>query len=248
MYEAAAVLHRPPHILPPRTGKFIQYVPDNADINLHTLDGHNTLHIMGIIKIITPKSSVIAEEPILRTNILPSAQHFAKKAHVPIQVYQTDSVVGYSKIAVQDFDYENNTTTSLLKKVDMLWLYGKWKNVLLPGWNGYIEHLTSNIRNFSESRILFLPFIHQPASNYNTIYTTLLCALEDAKRYGHDYCVITFDQPLYAKAREIVSAAPEGSDLSKIIVRLGGFHLLMSFFGAIGYIMQGSAPSTLPHS
>ncbi|KAL4718413.1 hypothetical protein ACJJTC_016034 [Scirpophaga incertulas] len=63
---------------------------------------------------------------------------------------------------------------------------------------------------------------------------------EDAKRYGHDYCVITFDQPLYAKAREIVSAAPEESDLSKIIVRLGGFYLLMSFFGAIGYIMQGS--------
>lgn len=93
---------------------------------------------------------------------------------------------------MQDFDYKNNTTTSLLKKVDMLWLYGKWKNLLSPGWNGYIEHLTSNIIIFSESRILFLPFIHQPASNYNTIYTTLLCALENAKRYGHDYCVITF--------------------------------------------------------
>ncbi|CAF4761720.1 unnamed protein product [Pieris macdunnoughi] len=95
--QLAAVLHRLPHILPPKTGTFIQYVADNADINVHTLDGHNTLHIMGIIKIITTKSSVIAEEPILRTNILPSAQHFAEKAHVPIQVYQTDSVVGYSK-------------------------------------------------------------------------------------------------------------------------------------------------------
>lgn len=41
-------------------------------------------------------------------------------------------------------------------------------------------------------------------------------------------------------ARQIVSTAPEGSELSKIILRLGGFHLLMSFFGAISFIMQGS--------
>ncbi|GBN42448.1 hypothetical protein AVEN_98127-1 [Araneus ventricosus] len=93
---------------------------------------------------------------------------------------------------------------------------------------------------FSRSRILFLPFIPQPASDYNTIYITLLCALENAKRYDHDVCIITFDQTLYTKTREIVAAAPEGSDLSKIVIRLGGFHLLSSFFGAIGYIMQGS--------
>lgn len=110
-----------------------------------------------------------------------------------------------------------------------MWLYGKWKDLLLPGWNGYTERLTSNIMDFSKSQILFLPFIQQSASNYNTIYTTLLCALENAKRYNHDVCIITFDQPLYAKAREIVSAAPEGFEVSKIVVRLGGFHLLMSF-------------------
>lgn len=92
------------------------------------------------------------------------------------------------------------------------------EKLLLPGCN-----ITSNIINFSESRNRFLPFILQPASNYNTIYTTLLCALEDAKRYSHDYCIITFDQPLFAKAREIVSTAPEGSELSKIIVKLRGF-------------------------
>ncbi|GBM20542.1 hypothetical protein AVEN_261673-1 [Araneus ventricosus] len=52
--------------------------------------------------------------------------------------------------------------------------------------------------------------------------------------------IVTFYQPLYTKVREILAAAPEGSDLSKIVIRLGGFHSLSSFFGAIGYIMQGS--------
>lgn len=98
--------------------------------------------------------------------------------------------------------------------------------------NGYIKHLMKNL-NFQ-----FLSFILQSASNYNTIYTTLLCALENAERNGHDVCVINVYQHLPAKAREIVSAVPEWSKLSKILISIGGFHLLMSFFGVIGNIMQ----------
>ncbi|GBM92284.1 hypothetical protein AVEN_158429-1 [Araneus ventricosus] len=202
-------------------------------------NGHYTLHIMGVIQIITPKSSVLAEEPLSRTKQVISAKDFAAEAHVPIQVYHNNGVVGYSKITAQNFAYESDTT-AFLRKIDTLWLYGKWNNLSLPGWNGYIERLSSNSMDFSISRILFLPFIPQPASVYNTIYTTLLCALENAKRYGHDVCIVTFDQPLYTEAREIVAAAPDGSDLSKIVIRLGGFNLLSSFSGAVGYIMQGN--------
>ncbi|GBM58490.1 hypothetical protein AVEN_212749-1 [Araneus ventricosus] len=176
-------------------------------------NSHNTLHIMGVIQIITPKSSVLAEEPLSRTKQAISAKDFAAKAHVPIQVYHDNGVVGYSKITAQNFAYESDTTSSFLRKIDMLWLYGKWNNLSLPGWNGYIERLSSNSINFSISRILFLPFIPQPAGVYNTIHTTLLCALENAKHYGHDVCIVTFDQSLYTKAREILAAAPEGSDL-----------------------------------
>ncbi|GBM07447.1 hypothetical protein AVEN_26508-1 [Araneus ventricosus] len=203
-------------------------------------NSHNTLHIMGVIQIITPKSSVLTEEPLSRTKQVISAEDFAVKAHVPIQIYHNNGVVGYSKITAQDFAYESDTTASFLRKIDMLWFYGKWNNLSLPGWNGYIERLSSNSMDFSISRILFLPFIPQPASVYNTIHTTLLCTLENAKRYGHDVCIVTFDQHLYTKTREILAAAPEGSDLSKIVIRLGDFHLLSSGFGAIGYIMQGS--------
>lgn len=35
---------------------------------------------------------------------------------------------------------------------------------------------------------------------------------------------VTFDQPLYIKARDVVEKTPM---LSNVIVRLGGFHLLM---------------------
>lgn len=179
------------------------------------------------------------EEPIPRLKEARSAKDFEAKAKVPIQICQNDGIVGYSKINVQDFAYECEAIASLLTKTDVIWCYGKWKKLPVPGWHGFIERITSNLKNYSKSQITFLPFINQPASNYNTIYTTLLCALENAKCNGYKVCIVTFDQHLYAKAREIVPAAPENSE-KKIIIRLGGFHLLMSFLGAIGYIMQGS--------
>ncbi|GFY75699.1 uncharacterized protein TNIN_370461 [Trichonephila inaurata madagascariensis] len=87
---------------------------------------------------------------------------------------------------------------------------------------------------------MFLPLIDQPASNVDTIYTTLHCATNIAKSHGQKTCLITFDQPLYSKDREIVAASDANSELCKIVAKLGGFHMFMSFLGFIGYIMDGS--------
>ncbi|KAL8616901.1 hypothetical protein ACOMHN_041820 [Nucella lapillus] len=49
-----------------------------------------------------------------------------------------------------------------------------------------------------------------------------------------------FDQPLYWKAHEIISNKPEQQELSCILLRLGVFHVEMSFMGCIGHLMDGS--------
>lgn len=41
-YEVSAVYHLQPRILSSETGALLQYVGDNADINVHTFDGNNT--------------------------------------------------------------------------------------------------------------------------------------------------------------------------------------------------------------
>ena len=57
---------------------------------------------------------------------------------------------------------------------------------------------------------------------------------------------ITFDQSLYIKAREIIAAfSTSPVKFNNVIVRLGSFHLLMSFMGSVVYIMQGSVLSTI---
>ncbi|KAK3918977.1 DegV domain-containing protein MG450 [Frankliniella fusca] len=68
------------------------------------------------------------------------------------------------------------------------------------------------------------------------IFTCLLFAAEQ----GQKFFSVTFDQPLYWKATEIVLASPANSQLRNIIVRLCGFHLLLSFMGSIGHLMSGS--------
>ncbi|KAK4315550.1 hypothetical protein Pmani_013241 [Petrolisthes manimaculis] len=83
---------------------------------------------------------------------------------------------------------------------------------------------------------LRLPFINLEACNPSTIYTALCFAQEQCDKHNLKICPVTFDQPLYQKAAEIVAAS---RDLVKVVVRLGGFHLLMSYLGSIGKIMTG---------
>ncbi|KAJ8043657.1 hypothetical protein HOLleu_10852 [Holothuria leucospilota] len=56
--------------------------------------------------------------------------------------------------------------------------------------------------------------------------------------------VITFDQPLYWKAAEIIRASPENSRLKEIVLMLGTFHTLMNLLGAIGTLMDGTGLKT----
>ena len=52
--------------------------------------------------------------------------------------------------------------------------------------------------------------------------------------------MLTFDQPLWWKAKTIIEHEPLNSNIKCIVLRLGGFHLQMSFLGSIGQLMAGS--------
>ena len=95
---------------------------------------------------------------------------------------------------------------------------------------------------YERTRLETLPFINLDPSNLSTIYTALCFAQKQCEIHGLRVCPVTFDQPLYIKAAGIVASSQE---LDKVIVRLGGFHLLMSYLGSIGQIMTGSGLSEL---
>ena len=95
---------------------------------------------------------------------------------------------------------------------------------------------------FQSSRIETLSIIRLDPSNPSTIYTALCFTQAQSDKHNFGICPVTFDQPLCQKATEIAAAS---RDLDKVVVRLGGFHMLMSHLGSIGHIMNGSGLADL---
>ena len=71
------------------------------------------------------------------------------------------------------------------------------------------------------------------------VYSTLKFIASQAQK-NNVTPIMTFDQPLYLKALTVNRSQHADSDLKSIILRLGTFHLRMSFLGTIGYPMAGS--------
>jgi hypothetical protein len=110
-------------------------------------------------------------------------------------------------------------------------------------WNGFIKQVTSGL-DFYGSKIIFFSFIRTPTTDYDTVFISPFEASERSKGHFQKTCFVTFDQPLFFKARDIVEGG-QHSELSCVVVRLGEFHLLMSFMGCIGAIMTGSCLKAL---
>ena len=73
-------------------------------------------------------------------------------------------------------------------------------------------------------------------SDPSCIYTTMKFVSSQARRYDVSP-ILTLYQPLYWKA---IQSQPDGSDPKGMVLRLGGFHMQMSFLGSIGHLMAGS--------
>lgn len=106
---------------------------------------------------------------------------------------------------------------------DISWIFGKSNEMVkLSSWTSFMENITEN-QESCKSRIICLPFVNSPPNDYSTIYTTLHKAVERSKKLGQTTTIVTFDQPLYMKARDIISAEGNNSILSNVIIRLGDF-------------------------
>ena len=94
----------------------------------------------------------------------------------------------------------------------------------------YIAYLlSSTVKSYSWNRkeVLenFLPhLLCYFCSLFQTFIYSFLCFAADQSKVAGQPCMVTFDQPLFLKACDIVANAAENSALANVIVRLGGFH------------------------
>lgn len=227
------LLHGQPNI---KEGVFSQWVFDNADHNVNTIDGKKTFHSMGGIQIVTPKDCFTNKTSVPRLKKRATSKQLSAVEVIPYIRFENIGTSGLSKINFKDLkipDFDTNNMTN----ADFLWVYAKVSLPDSPGYNGFMSNIMKDLP-YQKSQIICLPFLNYSASDYSTIYSSLLYAKKRAEALNLPVCFVTFDQPLYEKSINILET--KQTELSMVQARLGGFHTVMSFLGCIGYIMSGS--------
>ncbi len=92
----------------------MQYVADNADHNVRTLDGKDTFHGMGMIAVVTPGTK--NSNQILRVKI--TSKDIAAVGRVPVYYYREDRVGMHALVfeKLQTFTAEDTRA-----HLDVLW-------------------------------------------------------------------------------------------------------------------------------
>ena len=127
--------------------------------------------------------------------------------------------------------------TSALADLSILWHAGGSLSASMnprPNWSGFMQSVCQG-QHSGVARVDMLSIIDLNPSDEDCIFSTLVFVINQAKRFNIPTPNITFDQPLYVKAVDIAMKAE-----LDIVVRLGGFHTLMSFLGSLGHLMKGS--------
>ena len=206
------------------------FAADNVDHNILTIDGKGKFHGMGMIAALTPGQRTDLCIPRHRTTEL--------------------NIVEKSKVAIIDHRFARHVRREITfnelphltkcdSRIDVLWELSFNFKQATPGWQGMMHIIYQGNDHPGQSLIRYLPMIDMYSGDKTCILSTLefLCRL--AYRHHLDP-VVTFDQPLYWKAQEIVLDSPPGSHLKSIVLLLGGFHTFMNLLGAIGTLMEGT--------
>lgn len=210
----------------------IKYVADNVDHNLRTLDGKNTFHGMGIISIypnLQVENSKIPRIKATLKDIKAIGSVEIIPYFLPLTPKESLFYRKLNEVVIQD-QYSD---------LDFLWKVS-WAQggTVRPGWSGMMQMVQQGPHTGKQS-VNFLPIIDMNPTDYTCINSTLHFICKDAAKHNAAP-TITFDNPLYLKARTIIENEPESSPIKRVVLFMAGFHLKMSFLGTIGHIMTGT--------
>lgn len=230
-YERSAAVHQGTEIPGFVQGSCLQHIADNVDHNVRTIDGFNTFHGMGIIATVTP--GTISRQSIPKINV--TSADVAAVGRLNIRYYQqfAKGMGSLQYTELPEMQVHDKTANA-----DILWKTSWILRPSRPSWNGFMQMVHEG-GHPGQSSVVFMPMIDMKSSDESCIYSTMCFVSDQARRYNVTP-VLTFDQPLWWKAMEIQQNEPPESNVCKIVLRLGGLHVEMSFLGCIGHIMGGS--------
>ena len=241
-----------------------QFGADNVDSNVKTLDGYGTLHGMG---------HFAWHRKAHETDLARSSRRVKRKAivtvdrlignkEIPIMKYITATIPVLSTetfVPLHELMLHASNIPARELYANVLWklsfallnrgpeMQMEWIN-----WSGFMQKVhKADVADVDETTLL--PIIDLNSGNEDCILPTLTYVSNQTSRLQIPTTTVTFDQPLYIKACEIAAT----KRISNVVIRLGGFHLVISATGSLYATMRGSgiedalgqiyATNSIPH-
>ncbi|KAJ8671125.1 hypothetical protein QAD02_002384 [Eretmocerus hayati] len=197
LYEASVIMDPPKIII---GNIFVQFVFDNTDHNVATLDGFLTFHCLGGIQIFAPSHEIQFVGGSGRLKKMPTAEELASKQQINIVPFgEFDETALNNIVFVSTNSLLGESTAISPCYAAYIWAHAyNIPDILL--FRGFFELLSEGME-FSTSYILCLPFINQPPSNLTTLNTAGHYAASEAKKVNMKTPILTMDQPLHWKFR-----------------------------------------------
>ena len=93
--------------------------------------------------------------------------------------------------------------------------------------------MTSRIPNLFEVNVGYLPAITDTPTKYSTIYKILQTAEKVMKELELGYIFLEVDQAIYHKILDVKFQLHNTDELENVIVRMGGFHVIICLMRSI---------------
>ena len=232
-----------PHNIEP--DRFVQFSCDNIDVLEATLDGKNTFHctqmmawqrssehqVLENVPLKVERQRKLDHQVLTRFHELDKAKMPASGRPVP--KFQNGTV----------FEMENwmnqNRERNVASVSDTAWIIARQfcsNDQKIPIWGAFNEVRCSVDPPVTTAGML--PILQAPADDNNTMTAVINRFVSVSRHFGQRFTVITADQPLYSRGKELVWANDE--NYSNVIFRMGGLHVCFNFLKAIGQHMESA--------
>eukprot|EP00794_Sanderia_malayensis_P000765 gene765-55_t len=229
-------------ILPPGFQRNVETVLawDNDDFSEETISGKGTTHITGRI-IIQRMQPVPSESSYCERKSLPKSRSL-QAPPVDIEPYflgkrKTVKFFNAAENISLELEEKSHTHGQLkAKKQDLAFTLCKLQSnipeLALPNWTGFNTRLEDDKKTLPpQSKVGYLPVIDASPTEFSTVNEILKRSEAIADKLELKYVCLVFDEAIYSKVQQI--RWKEERYLSRFVVRLGHFHMVMSFCGAI---------------
>lgn len=219
------------HLVDGTEENFIHASIDNFDLNEETIDGKGTTHSMAMV-IFQKKTDFQSHEDRIKggryslnieeVSSFRQVEKYNKPAKRPEPPCMKCPVIDRER-----YEY--------YKKLNKVWRMMRCfkGNGISISWTTFHDILSKN--DIPVSNIIYLPFINNPPTEYDTIYTAMLRIVELANKINQQHVIITADLAIYSKARDILWNKPAPLE-GKVTLQMGGMHLTMALLASIGII------------